>query len=377
MKYCKKCVLPNTRPNITFDKNQVCDGCITSNQKSTEIDWQARENFFIKLVESVKKRDSFYDCLIPVSGGKDSTWQVLTALDFGLNPLCLTWKTPARNSLGEKNLQNLISLGVNHIDFSINPKVEKKFTLKTFKKFGIPLIPMHMAMHALTIQCAINFKIPLIIWGENSAFEYGGNDNTLKGFDLTREWLKKYGVTNGTVSSDWIDNDLTEIDLRPYYWPSDKAQEDAGVQAIFLGHFFKWDPLQTFKVASENGFIEGEKPKTGHYNFADIDDEFLITIHHWMKWYKFGFTRLWDNLSLEIRNQRLSREQAIKVINDVGYENPLKEISLFCEYLEINKQDFYNISEKFRNKELWRKDNEVWKIDNFLIKEWNWNSENK
>ena len=135
-----------------------------------------------------------YDCIIPVSGGKDSTWQVITALDYGLKPLCVTWKTPARNTLGAKNLQNLVNLGVDHIDFSINPKVERRFTLKAFEGLGSPVIPMHMALHAIPLQFAVNFRVPLILWGENSAYEYGGQDEALKGVRLTHAWLKKYGV---------------------------------------------------------------------------------------------------------------------------------------------------------------------------------------
>ena len=376
MKYCIKCVLPDTRPNIVIDHSLICDGCKTSNHKSRDIDWDKREILFIELINKVKNKKSFYDCLIPVSGGKDSTWQVVTALKYGLRPLCITWKTPARNSIGFDNLQNLIGLGVNHIDFSINPIVERMFTLKTFEKIGIPLIPMHMAMHAISLQVAINFKIPLIIWGENSAFEYGGADSELKGFKLNHEWLKKYGVTNGTVSNDWIDDELTSNDLKPYYWPSDREQDTAGTEAIFLGHFFKWDPLKTFQIASEFGFTSGEAPKTGHYNFADIDDEFLITIHHWMKWYKFGFTRLWDNLSLEIRNERMSREEAIKIIMKTGNENPKKEISLFCDYVGITTDNFYKIAEKFRNNKIWSENNGIWEINNFLIEEWNWKNGN-
>ena len=185
-----------------------------------------------------------------------------------------------------------------------------------------------MALHAIPLQVAIGFNIPLIIWGENSAFEYGGDDVNLKGFKLNHSWLKKYGVTNGTIAQDWIDEELTSQDLAPYYWPSDAEQEKSGVEAIFLGHFIQWDPEMTFKVACENGFTPSDAPKTGLYNYADIDDEFLITVHHWMKWYKFGFTRLWDNLSLEIRNGRLTREEAIVLLrNEANY---VPQMRLIC-----------------------------------------------
>ena len=372
LSYCKTCILPNTRPNLLIDDKGNCNGC-ASTEKKKIIDWDNRKKQFEQLVQQAKNNAQQYDCLIPVSGGKDSTWQVIKALEYGLKPLCVTWKTPARNQLGAANLQNLIQLGVNHIDFSINPKVERLFTRKTFERMGSPVLPMHMALHAIPLQVAVNFRIPLILWGENSAFEYGGEDKILQGFSLTHSWLKKYGVTNGTIAQDWIDNDLSPSDLRPYFWPSDEEQEKVGVKAIFLGHFFRWDPLKTYEIAKKNGFQAGKIPKTGYYSFADIDDEFLITIHHWIKWYKFGFTRLWDNLSLEIRNKRITRKQAIDIIFEAGNELPLKEISDFCHYIKITEKKFYETMESFRNKNIWNQDiNNKWYLKNFLVDNWEW-----
>jgi hypothetical protein len=253
----------------------------------------------------------------------------------------VTWRTPARNSLGEANLRNLISLGVSHVDFSINPDAERRFTLKAFEELGSPVIPMHMALHAIPLQFAVNFRIPLVLWGENSAFEYGGDDDSTRGFQLTHEWLMKYGVTNGTRAEDWVGAELSEADMAPFVWPSDAEQLAAGVRAVFLGHYLPWDPHRTFEVAKKHGFRADESPKTGLYAFADIDDEFLITIHHWLKWYKFGFTRLWDNLALEIRNGRMTRESAIQVIRDVAEGPPIKEIGSFCQYVGISERQFF------------------------------------
>ncbi len=372
IKYCSKCVLPDTRPQINLNyKSLICDACLNTVRKK-KVDWSKRKQLFNNLIADVKSKDKEYDCLIPVSGGKDSTWQVIVALEHGLHPLCVTWKTPARNTLGAENLQNLIRLGVDHIDFSINPKIEKIFTLKTFERLGSPVIPMHMALHAIPLQLATKFKIPLIIWGENSADEYGGEQD-LKGLRLNRKWLLKYGVTNGTSYLDWIDEKLSKKNLSPYVWPSDEEQAKAGVKAVFLGHYFKWDPQHTFEVAKKYGFKSADNAKTGYYKFADIDDAFLITIHHWMKWYKFGFTRIWDNLSIEIRNERMSREEAIKKIKSVGEELPRSEISQFCNYVGISESKFFNIANSFRNKNIWETNKKgIWHIKDFLIRDWNW-----
>ena len=128
---------------------------------------------------------------------------------------------------------------------------------------------------------------------------------------------------------------------------------------------------KTFEIAKKYGFKEEKKARTGFYKFADIDD-YSISIHHWFKWYKFGFTRLFDNLSLEIRNKRISRHKAIEIIKKDGLETPTNDIKKFCRYVKITEKEFYKIAEKFRNKKIWIKANKKFYIDNFLIKDWKW-----
>ncbi len=373
IKYCKNCVLPDSRPNLEIGADGICNACHSWSDKKEIIDWEARLKDFEKLVEHTKSKAVSWDCVIPVSGGKDSTWQVIKALEFGLKPLCVTWRTPARSALGQRNLDNLIGLGVDHIDVTINPDVEKRFTIETFKKAGSLAIPMHMAIFAIPLQMAIKFKIPLVLWGENSAMEYGGKGENTLGFKMTRDWLKTYGVTQGTLAQDWVSDDLSEKDLSAYYWPDDHELEEAGVTAAFLGWYLPWDPEETFRAAKEHGFEAlSDKPLTGYYTYADVDDEFIITLHHWMKWYKFGFTRLWDNLSLEIRSGRMSRAQAIEIIKEKGDEYPKEEIDKFCVWAGMSEKEFLEIAQTFRNKDIWSEKSGSWVIDSFLIDEWNW-----
>ena len=372
IRYCSKCILPNSRPNLRFDELGNNCNCATKETKIA-IDWPSRRKKFESLVAQIKKTDSAYDCIIPVSGGKDSTWQVVTALEFDLKPLCITWRSPARNEIGYENLQNLISLGVDHIDFSINPNVEKIFALKAFELKGSPVIPMHMAIHAIPLKFAVALNIPMVLWGENSAFEYGGSDDELKGFEITRDWIRKYGVTNDTEASDWESEFLNQKDLWPYTIPEGAFCGKNPIKGVFLGQFFEWDPREVFEQAKRHGFKSSDTIKTGIYDFADIDDQFLITIHHWMEWYKFGFTRTWDNLSLEIRAGRITRKEAIEIINQNGPEFPIQEIKMFCDYVEISLDRFWEICDSYRNKKIWKKINDKWIIKDFLIEDFNWN----
>lgn len=371
MKYCSNCILPESRPGLLIDNTGVCNACKNSGKKDDFIDWGEREESFQKVVKYAKAKNTGYDCLIPVSGGKDSTWQVIKCLESGLNPLCFTWRPPGRTELGQSNLDNLINLGVDHIDYSINPDTERIFSLAGFKKYGSVAIPMHMAIFNLAPNLALKFNIPLIIWGENSAFEYGSEEESHQGISLNEAWYKKFGVTHGTVSTDWENDDLSKKNLIPYCSPNYKTMDDRDIRAVFLGYYFKWDPEVTAKIARENGFKYGNSAKVGLYEFADLDDDF-ISVHHFVKWHKFGFSRIFDNLSLEIRNGRISRSDAISILEEKGPEIPVEDIKKYCNFVQIEEREFYESLENFRNKNIWTLIDGVWKIDEFIVDEWDW-----
>jgi N-acetyl sugar amidotransferase len=371
MNYCARCVTPSTRPAVVIGPDGVCSACC-SHATKTAIDWDARRRDFETVVARAKERSRGYDCLVPVSGGKDSTWQVVRCLEYGLNALAVTWKSPSRNALGARNLANLVSLGVDHIDYQVSPKVERKFLYHALQRYGSPAIPMHMALFSIPTRIAVRFGIPLVVWGENSAFEYGGADEHRLGFRLDSRWLKTYGVTQGTTARDWIGAELSEKEMTPYFGPSDEELEAAGVVAAFLGYYFPWDPETSLAVAKTHGFeTRREGPKTGYYDYADIDDDF-ISIHHYLKWYKFGFTRTFDNLSLEIRNGRLTRAQAVEILRARGDETPWEDIDAFCAFVGITRAHFFEVIETFRNPEVWTRRDGRWVIDGFLIPDREW-----
>lgn len=372
MTYCARCIIPDTRPGIIIEADGVCNACHEAERSRQKIDWSARYQEWKKLVACAKEQKQRYDCVIPVSGGKDSTWQTVTCLEYGLRPLAVTWKAPGRTTLGQKNLNNLVSLGVDHIDFSINPKIERDFMLKTFRAAGSPAIPMHLALFNIPLTVAIAWQIPLVVWGENSAVEYGGSDDTLKGAALTPAWLKQYGVSQGTTADDWVSNELPAEALAAYRGPSEKQLAVGNTRAVFLGHYFPWDTQTSLTVAKQHGFsARAAGPKTGYYNFADIDDDF-ISIHHFLKWYKFGFTRLFDNLSLEVRRGRMQRAEAIAIVQQSGHQIPEADIATFCALVGLAEEKFFAICEQFRNPKVWTKVNTTWQIPGFLIKDWTW-----
>lgn len=371
VRWCRQCVLPDTRPNLEFGDDGVCYACRRHGQRP-HIDWDAHRRAFIDLIDDVKRVGARYDCVIPVSGGKDSTWQVVKCLELGLHPLAVTWKTPARTAIGAANLANLVALGVDHLDYQINPDVERRFMRKALERRGDPAIPMHMAIFTIPMTVAAWVSAPLVIWGENPAVEYAGDD-LARAHEMDDRWLARFGVTQGTSATDWVDDELTLRDMAPYIGPRPDELRAAGVRPIFLGTYFPWTPTETMQVARQHGFrADPNGARTGLYDYADIDDEF-ISVHHWLKWPKFGFTRLFDNLSLEIRNGRLSRDQALEIIHERGDQKPHDDIAALCRFLQIEISDFEDIAERYRDRRIWRRNADGnWFLPDFVVDDWRW-----
>ncbi len=371
MRYCVRCVAAGTRPHITFDDAGICNACRAHETKAV-IDWEARAEAFREVVRGARAGSTGYDCVIPVSGGKDSTWQTVVCLEHGLKPLTVTWRPPGRTAIGQRNLDNLVGLGVDHVDYRIDPNVERRLVQAAFERCGAPAIPMHLAIFNIPLTLAARLEIPLVVWGENSAFEYGGPEEERTGFRLDSAWVRAYGATNGTTARDWISDELTARDLVAYTGLGDAELDRKGVLAVFLGYYFRWDPERSLAVARSRSFeARSEGAKTGYYDYADIDDDH-ISVHHWLKWYKFGFTRTFDNLSIEIREGRMTRERAVEIIRERGDETPYEDIESFSRYIGITPGRFFEIAERFRDTNVWEKREGHWTIPGFIVPDREW-----
>jgi len=371
MHYCQQCVIPDTRPNIRLDASGVCNACRTHATKD-EIDWFSRADAFRHVAEGARQRARSHDCVIPVSGGKDSIWQVVKCLEHDLVPLAVTWKTPGRTPLGQHNLDALVRLGVDHIDYTIDPGTESRFMYRALCEAGSTAVPMHMAIFSIPLTIAVLRSISLIVWGENSAFEYGSAEAQHEGMLLDDEWLRHYGVTHGTTAEDWLDESLTRKKMSAYFGPGARELQTHGIRAVFLGYYFRWDPEESLRVATEVGFRKSdERPRTGYWDYADVDCSH-IAVHHYLKWYKFGFTRIFDNLSVDIRNGRITRDEAIERIREAGDQTPHRDIRSACEFMGISEQHFYEVIERFRNRDIWHFGGGAWRLPGFLIDDWDW-----
>jgi len=356
MKFCKKCVMPNTKPDLHFDKDGVCDACRSQESKNDNIDWDAREKEFLEIVKKYKTHPD-YDCAIGVSGGKDSTFQVLKVLELGLNPLCICFEPTIPTKVGRKNLENLNNLGVDLIHIKRNPIVYKKLAKEAFQRTGDNEWQNHLGIFTTVPKFAVNFNVPLIIWGESPQIEYGGPASSKGRNTLDRQWLEEFGGLLGNRISDMIGVDgLTEKDLHLYTYSSDEDINRVGVTGLFLGYYFKWDLREVLKKSREYGFSVADRPiETTYEDFENLDC-YSNHLHDYLKYVKYGFGRATDNACLDIRLGYITRDEAVRLVNKYDGRLPTKSIKKYLEYTGFTKEEFDVIVDSYTNKRIFERD---------------------
>ena len=355
MKFCKKCLYPNTKPQLQFDERGICSACNNYKLKD-EVDWGKKKVDLLHILDKYKSKDgSKYDCIIPVSGGKDSTFQTYTIKEtFGLNPLAVNFHPHDQTEIGRKNLENLKQLGVDCIEFSPNPIVYSKLAKFGLVELGDFQWPEHIGIFTIPVQVAVRYKIPLIIWGENPQLEYGQPTNIDTDTILDREWNEK----NGGYFLDKIKpKDMTKYgfktkELIPYIYPSDDDIRRIGVTGIFLGSYIKWDLFKQLDFVKELGFSENDELKEGTYDKWENLDVYFTVFHDYFKFLKYGFGRTTDHASIEIRYERITREQGIELVKKYEGKIPRKYLDKFLKSADISEQEFHDICDKFTNKEI-------------------------
>ena len=363
MRYCKRCVMPDTKPDIHFDEQGICNAC-RSFEKRKDIDWNAREEQLIEILNRYKsKNGNKWDCIVPVSGGKDSTYQVLTMLRLGMNPLCVTATTCDLSTIGRRNIENIKNLGVDYIEFSPNKIVRRKLNRIGMVEVGDISWPEHIGIFTIPIRVAVQYDIPLIIWGENSQNEYGGPASASENNYLNRRWLEEFGGLLGLRLSDLVGVEgIDEKHLIPYTYPTDDELKRVGATGLFLGYYLPWDGYTNALTSQAYGFTTFHRVVEGScVNYENLDN-YQTGIHDYFKFLKFGFGRASDIASLHVRRGRLSRRDACAIVRMhdgkipwTYLDKPLKDI---LEPLEITIDGFIRICDRFTNRKLFKVDAE-------------------
>lgn len=355
--YCKKCLYPSTKPDLWF-KDGVCGAC-HSYEARKDYDWDSGPAVLQDLMKN-NKRNPKYDCIVPVSGGKDSTYQVWRMLKEGYNPLCVTAPTDQLTPIGRRNIDNLKRLGCDYIEFSVNPSIRKLINRHAFFEVGDIQWPEHVLIYTIPVRAAVLFQIPIIVWGECGQREYGAGkpeDAHLKYFD--RRVLEEYGSLNGLRVSDL--NKITGIsdsDLYFYEYPDADEVEKLDIKGIYLDNYFKWDGITNVTISQSLGFETASRNIRGTIaNYENLDN-YVHGIHDYQKYIKFGFSRATDIACNLIRRDLLSRDDAISLVSEHDGLYPLEYMdksleSILSEY-DISVKEFEQSCDDYTNYSLFQ-----------------------
>ena len=369
--YCTRCLYPRIAVNLSMDDDGICSACRTAENMSHIDDkfWDERREDFKELIEEIKKgNDSEYDCIIPVSGGKDSYYQThLMVKEFGLKPLLVTYHGNNYLPEGDYNRDRMREVfDCDHLVYGPSIETLKKLNRLCFKKMGDMNWQNHCGIFTLPIQMAVKFNIPLMVWGEISWDISGMHD-----IDDLVEFSARVRHEHGLRGFEWDDllfdkeDYLIEKDLNWAKYPDDKSIVDVGVRGLYIGNFFKWEPNEhTQQMIDLYGWRPAQQPFERTYRMmSNLDDRYENGIHDLMKFVKFGYGRATDHASKDIRSGDMTREQGIEMVRK--YDDIVSsDLSYWLDYVDMSEQEFWNIADTFRDPRVWWiKDGEWWKAD--------------
>ena len=357
MKRCTKCLMADTKPGLALDNEDVCQACRHADAKK-KVNYNKRFEGLKQICEKHKRNDGYYDSVIAVSGGKDSHFQVYVFKELlGMNPLLITVGDPfTKTEAGLHNIKNICTVfNCDLISFQLSPNLVRKMVRIAFEEFGSPTWPIDRAIYCFPIRMAINMKIPLVVYGENVSFEYGGiqQEETYSAKDQINNDVAKKVDWNF-----WYKNGITDTDLNMLKYPSSNEIEKANLEPIFLSYFVLWDGYHNYQIAKKYGFREltHEWKREGYVEDYDQIDSIAYLIP------KFGFARTTDVVGYWIRNGKITKDEGRKLISEHDHKLDRKILDDFLNFTGYTYQEFLNIVEKFWNKDLFEKIDGNWRV---------------
>lgn len=400
VKFCKKCVISNQRPNsaveyahkadstkktIAFSEGGVCDACRLAEQKHGTIDWSLREKQLVELCDRHRKHDGSYDYLVPGSGGKDSFYAAhILKYKYGMHPLTVTWAPHVYTDWGWKNMQSWIHAGFDNYLCTPNGRVHRLLTRLAVENILHPFQPFIIGQKALAPKMAILFNVPLVFYGENEA-EYGNPiSDTLT---AKRDWSyftasdKSKIYLGGTSVADLsIHYGVDENDLKVYLPADPEEIERQKVEVHYLGYYLKWHPQSCYHYAVEHGGFQASPERTpGTYSKYNSIDDRIDDYHYYTTYIKFGIGRATYDAAQEIRSRDITRDEGVALVKRFDGEFPERFAEEIFRYLSItekefpvaskmfkhpvmDRQYFMYLCDQFRSPHLWKKEAGEWKL---------------
>ncbi len=351
--FCQNCLNMSTRPRIKFDSRGWCNACQWMEEKKT-IDWKKRENELLALLDKYRSKSNFFDCVVPVSGGKDGSYIAHTLkTKYSMNPLCINVTPPLPKKIGEKNLINFANSGFNLIQLHLHNETMQFLDKRGFIDKGFPYFGWLIAIQTAVIKTAAEFNLNLIIYGEDGEVEYGGSDETKYKSLIDINYQKKIWFESG------YDNIISQLPQNlkkhSYFWnfPDEKTINNQEIYTTTWSYFEPWDPYRNYLTAKKYcGLEEESDSNSGTFtNFAQ-NDQALYILHTYLMYLKFGFGRALQDAGIEIRRGAMNREQAINLVNLYDGLYPEQFIDVYLDYYEMNYDEFSSVLYKWTNKEL-------------------------
>lgn len=382
--FCERCVISNQRPSstvefkntrtatketIAFDEEGICTACRYADIKEREIDWEKREQELIALCRQYKSKSGKYDCVVPGSGGKDSSLTAhILKNKYGMNPLTVTWAPHVYTDIGFKNFQKWINSGLDNILFTPNGKVHRLLTRLAFENLVHPFQPFIIGQRHIAPKVSALYGIPLVFYGENQA-EYGNNieENFRPTMDpkFFEGSARPENVVLGGVSGDSLIREygLAPSELQPYLPVDEEKLRSVGTVVHYLGYYLKWDPQECYYYAAEHtGFSANDERTEGSYSkYCSIDDK-IDPLHYYTTFIKFGIGRATYDAAQEIRNHKITREEGVALVKRYDAEFPHKYFTEIIEYMGISEARFWEVINKARSPHLWKFEDGEWEL---------------
>ncbi|MDC1382736.1 N-acetyl sugar amidotransferase [Candidatus Puniceispirillum sp.] len=354
IQFCKKCLYSSEHPlGLTFNEKGICSGCLIHDEKDV-LDWNERWRKLEKLVEPYRSRTS-YDCIIPVSGGHDSYFIVdLVKNRLGMNPLLVTYNRYFNTPLGIRNLANLrINFDSDILIQNVNPVSVKNITRTTLRIMGSMYWPILAGQTVFPVQTAVNYQIPLIIWGAHQGLEQVGMFSHENEIEMTRRYRKDHDLM-GYEADDLLTifDELGESDIFQYRYPDDQMLQRVGVRGIYLGNYVRWDQrVQNHRSINKLGYLSASSDRTFD-TYEHVECFNYMNLHDFIKLLKHGYSRVTDHATREIRHGRLNRQQGLFWVKKMQCVKP-RFLNYFCDWLGVDENALTFILNQHRNPIFW------------------------
>ena len=370
MKYCKNCLMPGTKPGLILDNQGICQACRHYEIRKT-VDYSARFEELKNLADKYRREDGSNDCIIAISGGKDSHFQVYVMKELlGMNPLLVSVSDPfSKTKAGQHNFQNIAdTFGCDIIALHQNPSLVRKMVRIAFEEMGSPTWPIDRAIYTFPLKMAIRWKIPLVIYGENVSWEYGGvlQEETYNAIDQIKNDVVK------SIDWDfWFDHSISRKEIEMLRNPTDEEIVSAGLEPIYLSYFIPWDGYKNFQVAKRYGFrdLSHEWRREGFIEDYDQVDSIAYLVHPWLKYPKFGFARATDVVGYWIRSGRITIKEGARLIRDNDHKLDQRALDDFLRFTGFTDKEFWDVVERLYNQDIFEKVDSVWRLKNPAWKE--------